>query len=74
MTVAYTRYVLDIGQSKTLLALQTATAPCFLGYAEIARRVLKSQPAEQLNLNRYRTWIESYSSADFVEVSGFDFT
>lgn len=44
---AYTRFVLDIGASEDLLALQIALLPCLLGYAEIARRLLKKQQQQQ---------------------------
>lgn len=39
-TVAYTRYVLDIAHSRSMLHLQVATSPCSIGYAEIGRRLL----------------------------------
>src|SRR5690606_29482589 len=38
-TVAYTRFVLDVGMSGDLLDLQVALIPCTLGYAEIGRRL-----------------------------------
>lgn len=40
-TVAYTRFVLDVAHSKTLLHLRVATSPCSIGYAEIGRRLLE---------------------------------
>ncbi|KAI1310925.1 Rapamycin-insensitive companion of mTOR, N-term-domain-containing protein [Xylaria venustula] len=36
---AYTRYVLDIGQSEDWLGLQVALAPCLLGYGAIAKQL-----------------------------------
>lgn len=38
-TTAYTRYVLDIGQSQDWLALQVALLPCLIGYGIIAKRL-----------------------------------
>lgn len=36
---AYTRYVLDIGQSEDWLGLQISLAPCLLGYGAIAKQL-----------------------------------
>lgn len=38
---AYSRYVLDVGQSEDWLALQIALLPCLLGYGMIGRRLKK---------------------------------
>ncbi|KAF2772850.1 hypothetical protein EJ03DRAFT_265978 [Teratosphaeria nubilosa] len=64
---AYSRFVLDIGQSEDWLALQIALLPCLLGYAEIARRLKKlqtSNPPKQPN--RYLKWIDNYVDEDYV--------
>lgn len=64
---AYTRYVLDIGQSEDWLALQIALLPCLLGYGHIARRLYQQQttnpPAQP---NRYLKWIHNYVADDYV--------
>ena len=65
---AYTRYVLDIGQSEDWLALQVALLPCLLGYAEIAKRLKGLQ--KNLNTkqpNRYMSWIENYVAEDYTK-------
>lgn len=66
---AYTRYVLDIGQSEDWLALQIALLPCLLGYVEIAKR-LKGLQKSTLKLlktpNRYMSWIENYVAEDYT--------
>ncbi|TYC50365.1 thiaminase II [Rhodobacterales bacterium] len=70
-TMAYTRFVLDAGMSGDLLDLQTALAPCILGYAEIGA-TLKSQ-ATDLSDNPYRRWIEEYAGKEYQEVAcGFE--
>ncbi|KAK5128397.1 hypothetical protein LTR85_003065 [Meristemomyces frigidus] len=64
---AYTRYVLDIGQSEDWLALQISLLPCLLGYGAIARRLHELQsthpPKEP---NRYLTWINNYIADDYT--------
>ncbi|KAF2673211.1 hypothetical protein BT63DRAFT_396951 [Microthyrium microscopicum] len=64
--VAYTRFVLDIGQSEDWLALQIAMYPCLLGYGAIAKR-LYSDPTTFRDGNPYMKWIENYVAADYQE-------
>ena len=67
-TVAYTRYVLDCGQSGDLLDLHVALAPCVIGYAEIgARLAAKIGPA--LESHPYREWIGEYAGEAFQNVA-----
>lgn len=65
---AYTRYVLDVGQSEDWLALQMALAPCLLGYGAVAQ-MLAAHPAtvRDTEANTYWPWIENYGAADYVE-------
>ena len=62
---AYTRYLLDIGQSEDWFALQIAFAPCLLGYGMIARR-LYDDPGTVKEGNPYWKWIVNYTEQDFV--------
>jgi thiaminase len=62
---AYSRYCLDIGTSEDWFALQISLLPCLLGYNVIAERLKKEQKEGQQN--PYRTWIENYTGADYVE-------
>lgn len=64
--VAYSRYVLDIGQSQDWLALQMSLAPCLLGYGVAARR-LAAQYADNHDGNKYWKWIENYIADDYQE-------
>jgi thiaminase/transcriptional activator TenA len=57
-TIAYTRFVLERGLAGDLLDLQTALAPCIIGYAEIGR-MLAADPETRLDGNPYRAWIDS---------------
>lgn len=65
---AYSRYVLDIGQSEDWLALQISLLPCLLGYGMIARRLKEMQRTNPPKTpNRYVTWINNYIAADYTE-------
>ncbi|KPU83267.1 hypothetical protein JI57_01865 [Psychromonas sp. PRT-SC03] len=59
-TIAYTRYVLDTGMSGDVVQLYTALAPCFIGYAQIGRVLLKDKNT-LLDGNPYASWIALYS-------------
>lgn len=63
---AYTRYVLDIGQSQDYLALQLAMAPCLLGYYAVAE-MLRDHADTKREDNRYWAWIENYVAEDYTE-------
>lgn len=62
---AYTRYVLDVGQSDWL-ALQVAMAPCLLGYFAIADMLSKHKDTRREG-NTYWPWIENYVAEDYTE-------
>lgn len=64
-TTAYTRYVLDIGQSQDWLALQVALLPCLIGYGMIAKRLFDD--TNTLREGRYWTWIQQYVDEPYVE-------
>src|SRR5438876_8864404 len=63
-TIAYTRFVLDRGVAGDRLDLETALAPCVVGYAVIAAERM-ADPATQLHQNRYREWLEMYAGAEY---------
>jgi thiaminase/transcriptional activator TenA len=63
-TIAYTRFVLDRGVAGDRLDLETALAPCIIGYAVIAAERM-ADPATQLDQNRYREWLEMYAGAEY---------
>lgn len=64
-TTAYTRYVLDIGQSQDWIALQVALLPCLIGYGIIAKR-LHGDP-NTVRDGRYWKWVEQYVDQPYVE-------
>lgn len=63
---AYSRYILDVGQSDDWLALQVALAPCLIGYGEIAKRLYKEHSSKKEG-NPYWKWIENYVAEDYSE-------
>ena len=63
---AYSRYVLDVGQSEDWISLQVALAPCLLGYGAIAKQ-LHGNPATKTDGNTYWPWILNYVADDYVQ-------
>lgn len=64
---AYSRWILDVGQSQDWLALQIAMLPCLLGYHMIGHRLHSIQdPKAPENANRYKKWIENYVAEDYT--------
>lgn len=63
---AYSRYLLEIGQSEDWVGLQVALAPCLLGYGAIAQQ-LHGHHLTKRDGNPYWTWIENYVAEDYVQ-------
>ncbi|ODQ54722.1 hypothetical protein SAICODRAFT_54115 [Saitoella complicata NRRL Y-17804] len=66
-TLAYSRYILDIGTSQSWLALQVALAACLHGYHHIAARLHASPSTVRGSANPYWKWIENYVAEDYVQ-------
>ena len=64
--MAYSRYILDVGQSEDWLALQMALAPCLIGYGAIARRLHNDSNSVREG-NDYWKWIENYVADDYIQ-------
>lgn len=62
--LAYTRFVLDAGQSGDLLELLAALIPCALGYGEIGARLLAATQGKREG-HPYKDWIETYGTDDY---------
>ncbi len=67
-TIAYTRFVLDRGLAGDRLDLETALAPCIIGYAVIAAERM-ADPATRLDGNRYRDWLEMYAGSEYRDLA-----
>jgi len=68
-TVAYTRYVLDIGMSGDLLDLQVALIPCALGYAEIGQQLAPLGVKALDPAHPYHEWISEYAGDAYQQVA-----
>ena len=66
-TVAYTRFVIDRGLAGDRLDLETALAPCVLGYREIGLRLEAAGGAEPSN--PYAAWIRTYAGLEYGAVA-----
>ncbi|EEH20643.2 phosphomethylpyrimidine kinase [Paracoccidioides brasiliensis Pb03] len=64
--VAYSRYILDVGQSEDWLALQVAFLPCLIGYRAIAKRLHCDESSVRTG-NKYWKWIENYVADDYTK-------
>jgi thiaminase (transcriptional activator TenA) len=67
-TIAYTRFVLDRGLAGDRLDLETALAPCIIGYAVIAAERM-TDPATRLDRNPYREWLDMYAGAEYQDLA-----
>ena len=65
-TIAYTRYVLDVGYAGDRLDLMAGLLPCVAGYAEVGLRLAGSKTTV-FNGNPYSEWIKNYESDDYVK-------
>jgi len=66
-TVAYTRYVLDVGHAGDALDLAVALTPCTIGYGEIGA-TLARDPATVRDGNPYLAWIDTYAGDAYQAV------
>lgn len=62
--LAYTRYVLDCGQSGDFLDLLTSLVPCANGYAEIGVNLAATAKLG----TPYQNWIDTYAGSDFQDM------
>jgi thiaminase/transcriptional activator TenA len=67
-TIAYTRFVIDRGLAGDRLDLETALAPCIVGYAVIAAERM-ADPATRLDGNPYRAWLEMYAEPEYQSLA-----
>jgi thiaminase (transcriptional activator TenA) len=68
-TIAYTRYVLDVGMQGDFLDILTVLAPCIVGYHRIATALQQETTAAALQHNPYASWIALYAGDDYEQVA-----
>src|SRR3989442_962419 len=68
-TRAYTDFLVRVAYEGPLAAVVAALLPCAWGYSEIASRLAArdTPPAD----DRYRDWIRTYTSPEFVAYAGW---
>ncbi|ADU32452.1 thiaminase II [Evansella cellulosilytica] len=66
-TLAYTHYMLHVGQNGTLADLVTALLPCMWSYWEIGKELNEIPGASEHEF--YGEWIQMYSSEEFGQLA-----
>lgn len=72
-TIAYTRYVLNVGQNGDFLDMLVALSACAIGYGYIGAEIHKELENKGLENHPYKEWILTYSSKEFqAEIAEFE--
>lgn len=69
VTVAYSRYILDLTITGDTLDMQVALLPCLVGYAAIGTRLLAKPDdlVDRSDRNPYYKWIVEYAGQEYQE-------
>lgn len=67
VNIAYTRYMLGVGQSGDFLDLLTALSACAIGYGYIGKELHERVDSKGLENHPYREWISTYSGKEFQD-------
>ncbi|EAH4810099.1 thiaminase II [Campylobacter coli] len=71
--IAYTRYMLSVGESGDFLDILVALSACAIGYGYIGAEIYKRLGKEKLQNHPYKEWILTYSSDEFQsEIKEFE--
>lgn len=71
--IAYTRYMLSVGESGDFLDMLVALSACAIGYGYIGAEIYKRLDKEKLQNHPYKEWILTYSSNEFQnEIKEFE--
>ncbi|HED6631287.1 TPA: thiaminase II [Campylobacter coli] len=71
--IAYTRYMLSVGESGDFLDILVALSACAIGYGYIGAEIYKRLDKEKLQNHPYKEWILTYSSDEFQnEIKEFE--
>lgn len=63
--IAYTRYVLSVGESGNFLDMLVALSACATGYAYIGKEMAQRLDNKTLQTHPYKEWIQTYSGKEF---------
>lgn len=67
VNIAYTRYMLNVGQSGDFLDLLVALSACAIGYGYIGKELYEKLGTKGLENHTYREWILTYSGKEFQD-------
>lgn len=71
--IAYTRYMLSVGESGDFLDMLVALSACAIGYGYIGAEIYKRLDKKKLQNHPYKEWILTYSSDEFQnEIKEFE--
>ncbi|MBZ7953255.1 TenA family protein [Campylobacter sp. W0018] len=65
INIAYSRYILSIGENGDFLDMLIALSACAIGYGYIGNEICKNISKEKLQNHLYKEWILTYSSQEF---------
>ena len=67
VNIAYTRYMLSVGQSGDFLDMLVALSACAIGYGYIGAEIYNKLSKDELEKHPYKEWILTYSGEAFQE-------
>ncbi|TKX31611.1 thiaminase II [Campylobacter aviculae] len=65
VNIAYSRYILGVGENGDFLDMLIALSACAIGYGYIGSKIYKDISKEKLQNHPYKEWILTYSSQEF---------
>ena len=65
VNIAYTRYMLSVGQSGDFLDMLVALSACAIGYGYIGAEIISRLSKDELEKHPYKEWILTYSGEVF---------
>ncbi|MBZ7938310.1 TenA family protein [Campylobacter sp. W0014] len=65
INIAYSRYILSIGENGDFLDMLIALSACAIGYGYIGNEIYKNISKEKLQNHLYKEWILTYLSQEF---------
>ncbi|MBZ7932895.1 TenA family protein [Campylobacter molothri] len=65
INIAYSRYILSVGENGDFLDMLIALSACAIGYGYIGNEIYKNISQEKLQNHPYKEWILTYSSQEF---------
>ncbi|WP_273404109.1 thiaminase II [Campylobacter avium] len=73
VNIAYTRYMLSVGQSGDFLDMLVALSACAIGYGYIGAEIISNLSKDELEKHPYKEWILTYSGEVFqAEIKEFE--